>query len=333
MVNVNVNLKVPALEKLLDYAASGIGAVAGPMLASWKARKQAEARLIGARAEADSLTLIADARSEARRLLIEPDSAVSGMLAVGQDGGITQRIEFQEQKRQANIVAVVQDAATELGDKEVPEREPDPDWTARFFDCVQDVSSEDMRALWARILAGEVDSPGRTTLKTLDVLKNMTREDAELFNLVCDYVIQDFVFHPRDAQDIPTFLRPVDVMQLQDADLLHASTALAKAIQFDKEHSAYFVHHNYFLRITSLDNRDISIPAIPLTRSGKEVFLVLGGKFCRKYLQSFSNFLYKEKCGLFYARIVETRPSDGAVNHEEFIPIEPMPRLQDSPES
>ena len=39
---VDVNLKVPALEKLVDYTASGIGAVAGPMLAPWKARKKAE---------------------------------------------------------------------------------------------------------------------------------------------------------------------------------------------------------------------------------------------------------------------------------------------------
>ena len=30
---MDVNIKVPALEKLLDYAASGIGSVAGPMLA------------------------------------------------------------------------------------------------------------------------------------------------------------------------------------------------------------------------------------------------------------------------------------------------------------
>ena len=28
---VDVNVKVPALEKLVDYTASGIGAVAGPM--------------------------------------------------------------------------------------------------------------------------------------------------------------------------------------------------------------------------------------------------------------------------------------------------------------
>ena len=43
---VDVNLEVPAPEKLSDYAASGIGAVAEPRLAPCKARKEAEARLI-----------------------------------------------------------------------------------------------------------------------------------------------------------------------------------------------------------------------------------------------------------------------------------------------
>ena len=41
---VNVNVKVAALEKLVDYTASGIGTVAGPMLAPWKARKEQAAK-------------------------------------------------------------------------------------------------------------------------------------------------------------------------------------------------------------------------------------------------------------------------------------------------
>ena len=61
MTVVDVNLRVPALEKLVDYSASGIGAVAGPMLAPWKARKEAKARLIESEGKADSLKLIADA--------------------------------------------------------------------------------------------------------------------------------------------------------------------------------------------------------------------------------------------------------------------------------
>ena len=124
------------------------------MLATWRARQEAKAKLIGVQAEADSLRLIADAQADARRSLVEPDQTGSGVLEIGADG-IAQRIEFQEKKRQANIVSVVQDAAAELGGKEVPDREPDPDWTARFFDGVKDVSSEDMRKIRTSILAGE----------------------------------------------------------------------------------------------------------------------------------------------------------------------------------
>ena len=88
---MDVNLKVPALDKLVDYPGSGIGAVAGPMLASWKARQAAKITLIEARAEADSLKLVAEAQAEARRLLVEPDSAASEDMEL-EAGGITQRI-------------------------------------------------------------------------------------------------------------------------------------------------------------------------------------------------------------------------------------------------
>ena len=61
---VDVNVKVPALEKLLDYTASGIGAVAGPMLAPWKARKEAEAP--AHRVQGGSRQLEADRRCPGR---------------------------------------------------------------------------------------------------------------------------------------------------------------------------------------------------------------------------------------------------------------------------
>ncbi len=45
---VDVNITVSAFEKLVDYAASGIGAVAGSMLAPWMAKQQATAKFIEA---------------------------------------------------------------------------------------------------------------------------------------------------------------------------------------------------------------------------------------------------------------------------------------------
>ena len=67
---VDVNLNVPALEKLLDYTASGIGSVAGSMLASWKARQEVQAQLIAAKGDADALLIQAEAQSRAREILV-----------------------------------------------------------------------------------------------------------------------------------------------------------------------------------------------------------------------------------------------------------------------
>ena len=323
---MDLNVKVPALEKLVDYTASGIGAVAGPMLAPWKARKEAEARLIEARADADSLKLIADAQAKARNSLVESDEAGRGVLEIDQDG-IRQRIEFQERKRQANIASVVRDAAAELGDKEVPDREPDHDWTARFFDGVQDVSSEDMRKLWARILSGEFEEPGRTTLRTLDILKNMTKEDARVFRDICNYVIDDFVFYPQEFQTGHPKLSFNNIIHLQNAGLLHASSRLAKKLIFEEQRNYILIFYQECIFKITASNRqnNIQVHQVLLTSSGKELHRIVECAPDGKYLHSFAKFLQEKKCELAYARIIARHP-DGQVTHSvPFVPIEPEP--------
>ena len=189
---MDVNLNVPALDKLLDYAASGIGSVAGPILATWRARHEAQAKLISAEADANVLRIRADAQAKAREALLPQDAKVSVALDIADV--ISQRIQFQEEKRQANIESVVRYAAKQLGDKSVADSEPDHDWTARFFSQVQDVSSEEMQSLWARVLAGQVEREGSTSVRTLQVLRNLDRATARLFRMFCSMC----VFFPGD---------------------------------------------------------------------------------------------------------------------------------------
>ena len=129
------------------------------------------------------MNVIANAQADARSILLSENSTVQGHLALGQS--VTQRIQFQEEKRQRNIEAVVRQAASELGDNDVPNSETDHDWTARFFNYVQDVSSEDLQSLWAKVLAGQVERTGSTSIKTLDVLKNLNKTTAKLFGKLC----------------------------------------------------------------------------------------------------------------------------------------------------
>lgn len=102
---------------------------------------------------------------------------------------MNQRILFQEQKRQRNIESVVSGAARQLGDQTVENEEPDHDWTARFFSSVQDVSSADMQTLWARVLAGEVERKGSTSVRTLGILRDLDQVTAKLFRKLCSAAV------------------------------------------------------------------------------------------------------------------------------------------------
>lgn len=92
------------------------------------------------------------------------------------------RIDFRDIKKQFNIESVTAFAAEELKNEKAINDEPlDEDWATRFFSITEDVSNEEMQALWGRILAREIKHPKSYSLRTLEMLKNLSKEEAEIF--------------------------------------------------------------------------------------------------------------------------------------------------------
>lgn len=95
---------------------------------------------------------------------------------------VISRVAYQETKRQANIENIAGQAAEELSRIDsVASEKPGSDWTARFFRIAEDINTEHMQLLWGKVLAGEIKKPGSYSLRTLDLLRNITQEEAELF--------------------------------------------------------------------------------------------------------------------------------------------------------
>jgi hypothetical protein len=96
--------------------------------------------------------------------------------------------EVQQCRRMRNIENVLNRASEDLKDSpdaEVSDVKVDPDWTTRFLNHAQDVSDEEMQKLWARLLAGEVRKPGSYSLRTLNTVQAMTKEEGETFASIC----------------------------------------------------------------------------------------------------------------------------------------------------
>ena len=338
----DITIRIPAIDKLLDYTASGVGAIAGPILANWKAAREGRARITAARAaaeireieagsEARSLEIIADAQTKARHRLTAPDEEVRGNIAISRED-IVQSMEFQGRKRLANIKSVVEYAADELGDKDAPDYEPDPDWTARFFNEVQDVSADDMQRIWGRILAGEVESPGRTSLRTLDTLRNLTKREAEMFRNLCNFVINDdFVFYGDSAKGFDA-LDFSNLLHLEECGLVNVGPSLAKVFRWQGATKSLLTYQGSVLEVSRREGTkdELKIPDVLLTSPGKELSLIVHGTMQMEYLRAFSEFLESEQCQLFYLEGIVPFPN-GSYGYTSRTLVESNPKQ--SPEA
>jgi len=164
MPDINI-IKVEGkpIEKLIDVISNAIGTHYRPKAI----RKEADSR-------AYEIEIIERARAKAKAESneIEADSYVR----------INERFLFKELKRQQNIDNVSQIAAQQLYNEEIVSDAPvDNDWTSRFFNIIEDISDNEMQQLWGRILAGEVRRPNSYSLRSLELLKNLTKNEADVF--------------------------------------------------------------------------------------------------------------------------------------------------------
>lgn len=93
-------------------------------------------------------------------------------------------------RKQQNLEVIIQKAVQYCSDSEVADR-ADKDWFNSFTLLAEDVSNKTMQELWAKILAGEISSPGSFSLKTLQAFKLLSIHDAKLLAKACAVAVKD----------------------------------------------------------------------------------------------------------------------------------------------
>lgn len=151
------------IEKLIDVISKGIGTIYRPIAI----RKEADAKAYKIeQIERTKSKVLSEGRE------IEADTFER----------IQDRLFSKESNRQHNIDTVASIAVELLKDVQTISEEPvNEDWSTRYFNIVEDISDNEMQSLWGRILAGEVRQPKSYSLRTLELLKNLSKVEAEVF--------------------------------------------------------------------------------------------------------------------------------------------------------
>ncbi len=138
-------------------------------------------RLAQAEAEADVIR----ARGEADAALVR---AANGQRITGIEIRAMRRAIAEETMFQSRIEDVISEAIPQLDPGRASPERIDDDWIRNFFDKARTIGDEEMQLLWAKLLAGEANEPGSFSRKSVNLLGDMSVNDAETFQALCDFV-------------------------------------------------------------------------------------------------------------------------------------------------
>lgn len=320
--SLNMNLLNQLLGRVLRSADPTLLLLLSRWSGSWK-----KARINKAEIDAN-VQLIEDVANAKSQLIKDVTKSMSQMIAkakadelktnsgaIGSDS-ISNMIEFQIEKKVANLIAIVKHAVKELeGLLDIPNYDPNPAWTNRWVDGAQDVSSDELQKLWGKILAGEVKSPGQTSLRTLAILRDMTQQEARDFSKLMRFRIANLVFDDNLESD-----DNLERMLGEDSNLIVHLSHIGLFGRYGEierivlgDNGKWMVeHYGYDLIIEGQPGQEFHmmrnywprlIPHL-ITVAGMELAKLCQHKPDLQYLSHFAKFLARQNLKLKLAKIV-----------------------------
>jgi hypothetical protein len=161
LININVSMGniSKVAELLIEKISNAIGVVIEPYQIPRLAKAESKAEIIRAQTQIEITDL-------ERRAMV--------------------RWITEESQKQDNIEIITLKALPELEASANPQK-VENDWITNFFDKCRIVSDEEMQSLWAKVLAGEANSPGAYSKRTVNLLGSIDKSDAQLFTSLCGF--------------------------------------------------------------------------------------------------------------------------------------------------
>lgn len=184
---------------------------------------------------------------------------------------IAQYVVSRETRKFNNASAVVKAAESNFTKGEKVSSDPvSQSWVNRFFDIAENISEQDIQEIWGKILAGEVKQPGSYSLRTLDTLQYLTREDAELFARVVKYYLAEGLIWDKS---VPL----VEMVRLVDCGLVLGENLVRNFIIEPHDVLITKIDDNYFFKLTNETDRRIqcSCDVRKMTTAGIELMRLL----------------------------------------------------------
>ena len=275
-VKVNLDIKADLTKSAEDIAAmakdthKGVGKLVYAAFGPWIEERVGKAKRVAAQAEKDSLDILAGrARLDEETKTMVPIGDVSNIDA------LCEELENVNSKCKAKrLAAALMTASIEM--KQVPEEEvSDEPLNQTFFNHwraeAELIDDEDLRKWWAHLLVEETKKPNSISPRTLDVVKNLSREEAEIFLRLIKGYVEGIIF--ADAQGQPVYGNFYETVMMEEAGLFTTKVARTypsnyQDSNFGKQIILPFMEDNLLIAI---DGDTFALTGNMLTKAGREL--------------------------------------------------------------
>lgn len=254
------------LTKLIETVSKGVGAIYEPV-----------GKVRNAKAEAKVIRILAEANNEVSSL----------------EARALERVSFREIRRQKNIDSIVKGAVVHLpGD--VSSEEVDEDWIINFFELGQDIGNAEMQTIWSKLLAGEIAKPGAFKSRTLQAVKALSPEDANMFTIMCSFSLRldngipvfaifndsffNFIRSNGLTTSVETHLKNIGL--ISSAHLWYSGNDEAS----DRVGLNYFSDSYYSMVKKDKGDKRVLLKAFPFTEVGRELADISGSQPNEKFI-------------------------------------------------
>ena len=283
-VSVQVKSRaVAAMDRLLGSLADIPTAFAEGVASKKRVKTQIEERLLVAKAE------LAE-----RKLMGIPSAADALLFDMMKEAG----------RKQINAAGVAVHTVEELKafpspseqtqkEQTDPQEAVDEDWFNQFVRYAEDASSENLQQLWGRVLAGEINSPGRFSRHTLRFMAELDKETAQNCEFAAEYIVTDFIPHSNFWMENKPFMIAIDLARL---GLIEGAAGKSPNRSFTIGPEGCFFQENgqHAIVCKGPVGTKFNVKAMPLTRLGIEVFSLLAVKDETTSLRTLAKILEKQ---------------------------------------
>ncbi|MBR0427443.1 MAG: DUF2806 domain-containing protein [Clostridia bacterium] len=230
------------------------------------------------------------------------------------------RMLFLEAKKQKNIEDIVSEAYNNLEtEKEVSEKPIQEEWINRFFNIIGEISSDNLKTIWSKILSEEIKEPGKCSIRTLENLRNISRDEALIFKKISNYIIKydDGLYYlPNEDELLKSFnINYGEILKLDEAQLINSSALISAVLNFDENiKEINLIYNNRIIFCNKEEKCEIRLKAYTLTETGRSIFNIMNPTFDEVFFKKYMNIINK-KMNVSYSIIVE-QLTDGRIKFQ-----------------